>query len=379
MRWFFRQGGLPVSRVAVFASILSAVFAACSSSQSHVGFVGPLTGSSSAIGLGCRNGFLMAFGEGPGAAPGSIPALDLVVKDDMNDPAVCLRDMKELKASGCQAVILGTPSQAATEAVPWAVANGMLVITPTVSSPIRGDDSPLFIRVNMPSSEYGRALARTAVERFHVMRMGVVGDSRNSSYVDTVDKAFIDEYEGLGGKTSFVRSFDSAKEKPQEGLAAAIRSSSCEGLLVIAASTEVVLVAKELDRAGLHTQLFLPPWPLTLDLIRNGGTAVEGAVAVSIADLEFRSPAGKAFEAAYRDDHGEEPSFTAMFGWEAASILRAAIASGGRKTAMALRDRILALRSFDGLQGKIEFDSRGRATRTMFLFRIEGGSFKRID
>ena len=379
MRASFRAGGLSVACLAALILLLPMVFAACSPPPVSVGFVGPLTGTSSAIGLGCRNGFLMALGSGPGAAPGSIPPLHLLVMDDQNDADACLKAFQDLKAQGCSVVILGTPSQAATKAVPWAVTNGMLVITPTVSSHVEGDDSSLFMRVNMPSADYGIALARTAIERFHATRVGLIGDSRNSGYVQAVSKAFDAEYARLGGTTCFELVFDSSKDNPAAGLAERVRSSGCDGLLVITASSEAVIIAKELDRARLHTQLFLPPWPLTLDLIQNGGAAVEGAVGLSIADLEYRTPTGKAFQTAYREIYGEEPSFTAMFGWEGAAILRKALATGHSTQAQKLRDQIIAIRNFEGLQGHIVFDQKGNSTRDMFLFEIANGAFKRID
>jgi len=370
---------LSILGLAALALAAVASFSACSQPPLRVGFVGPLTGNSSAIGLGCRNGFLMALGEGQGAAPGTVPRLELMVKDDKNDPEACLQAFKDLKAAGCTIVVLGTPSQAASKAVPWAIDNGILVITPTVSSPIEGDGSRLYIRVNMPSSEYGKVLAQAAMARFRETKVGIIGDSRNSSYVDAVKGAFLSEYARLGGKASFDLSFDSSKGIPGSRLVAEIRSTGCDGLLAIAASTEVVLMAKALERDRLHVQFLLPPWPLTLDLIQNGGAAVEGAVAVSIADLEYRSAAGKAFESAYRSEYGEAPSFTAMFGWEAASVLRAALASGCPATPKALSDRIISIQDFDGLQGKIKFNADGKATRTMFFFKIEGGAFRLID
>ncbi|MDA8410856.1 MAG: ABC transporter substrate-binding protein [Treponema sp.] len=374
-----RNGGLTMTRLATLISFLPLLFAACTRPPVAIGFVGPLTGSSSAIGLGCRNGFLLALGAGLGAAPGSTPSLHLIVKDDKNDADTCLKAFQELKAQGCSIVVLGTPSQAATKAVPWAVANGILVITPTVSSHVEGDDSALFIRVNMPSADYGEVLARAAFERFHATKVGLIGDSRNSGYVQAVSAAFNAEYVHLGGKTSFDLTFDSSKDNPAAGLADRIRSTGCDGLFVITASSEAVVIAKELERARLHIQIFFPPWPLTPDLIQNGGAAVEGAVALSIADLEFRSPAGKAFENAYRTVYGEAPGFTAMFGWESAAILRKALAGPGPTAAVSIRDRIIAIGHFDGLQGPIDFNAKGSATRAMFLFRIENGAFRRLD
>ncbi len=351
----------------------------CAPPPLRIGFVGPLTGSSSAIGLGCRNGFLMAMGKGAVAAPGKLPKLELLAKDDKNDPELCLRAFQELRESGCKIVVLGTPSHAATKAVPWAVEHGMLVITPTISSPLEGDTSGLFLRGSLPSSAFGLALARAAVERFHAFKAGVIGDSRNASYVEALYQGFSEEYGRLGGRPSFLRFFDSSKGEPEAGLVAAIREKGSDALLVIAASGETVLIAKELERARLKVQLLLPPWPLTPDLINDGGAAVEGAFAASTADLSFGSQAGRAFGTAYREEYGEEPSFTAMFGYESGAILRAALATSRSAEPAALRDRILAIGHFDLPVGGISFDPGGKVTRTMFLFTIEDGAFKRIE
>lgn len=353
--------------------------ASCSPPPLKLGFVGPLTGSSSAIGTGCRNGFLMALGDGKGAAKGRIPSLDLIVKDDRNDPEACLEAFQELRKEGCDIVVLGSPSQAASMALPWALAQGMLVVSPTVSSSFAGDENPRFVRVNAPSADYGLALAHAAAERFGLRRVGIVGDSRNETYVDAVVAAFRAEYAKLGGASVFGLFFDSSKERPPAELAARLREGGCDALLAVTASTEAVLVAKDVERAGLRVRLLLPPWPLTLDLIQNGGKAVDGAVAVSIADLEYRSPSGRLFESAYREEYGETPSFTAMFGWEAASILRSALAGPGPYTAAAVDARILSKRHFEGLQGSIDFDSTAKATRTMFYFTVEEGAFRRLE
>ncbi|HUX41681.1 MAG TPA: ABC transporter substrate-binding protein [Rectinemataceae bacterium] len=358
---------------------LSFLLASCARAPLRIGFVGPLTGSSSAIGIGCRNGLLMALGDSPAAALGKIPKPDIIVMDDRNDPDACLEAFKELKRSGCELVVLGTPSHAATLAVPWAIANGMLVISPTISSPIAGDDSGLFIRGSLPSSAFGEALARAAVERFRALKIGIIGDSRNASYVDALYKGFALEYDRLGGKVAFDRSFDSTSGEPEAGIAELVRAKACDGLLVIAGSTDAALIAKELERSRAKVQLFLPPWPLTPDLIDNGGRAVEGAFAASTVDLSFSGAAGEAFAKAYFGEYGEKPSFTSMFGYESGAILRVALAAGSDYSPEAVKRRIHAIGSFRVLQGTIAFDAEGKVTRTMFLFTIENGAFKRID
>lgn len=360
---------------AFFASLL---FFSCMQKPIVIGFVGPLTGSSSTVGLSGRNGFLMAFGDGLSAAPGKKGNLKLVVKDDQSNPDECLRVFKELKNEGCSVIVLGTTSNAASKALPWAMDNGIFVISPTVSS-IQITDTNLFVRVNTAAEEYGIALAHIAFERFNSRKIGIIGDDRNAAYVHPVRDSFAQEFKKLGGLISFSLSFDSKTEKPAVALTIKMRETACDSVLMIAASTDVVLMEKEIERCELKVQVYLPPWPLTLDLLQNGGKAVEGAVAISVADLEFRSAAGKNFEVAYLDEFGEHPSFTAMFGYEASSILRTALGAERKVDPVDLRQRIIKIGTFNGLQGKISFNINAEAEREMFRFIIKGGSFQRVE
>ena len=359
------------------AVILALAFASCARPPLDIAFVGPLTGASSAVGIGGRDGFLLALGS-PKARQ-KMPRLHLLVRDDHNDSGECLAVLQALKAQGCSLVVLGTTSQAAEKAVPWAMRHAMLIISPTVSDPNFSGKNDLFIRVNASSSSYGLALADTAIDRYGKTRVAFVGDSGNARYTEAVFAAFSSEYRKKGGRLSLSYFFDSKKGVPGGDIITALKRHSSDGIVIVAASTEVVLIAKDLDRAGLRMRIFLPPWPLTPDLLQNGGDAVDGAVAISIADLEYRSPASKAFVSRYREIYGETPSFTALFGYEAASILGRSLASSRAYDAQSLRDELLAIRNFEGLQGEISFDASGDASRRLFLFEIDHGAFVRVD
>jgi len=359
--------------------ILAVIESSCAGRPLAIGFVGPLTGPSSAVGLGARNGFQMAFGDGPGAAGGKLGSIKLLIKDDANDQDQCLRAFRELKADGCRLVILATTSQAAQKAIPWAIGEGILVISPTVSDPTFSGTDDLFFRVNESSGSYGEMLARTVLERFGIRTVGLIGDLRNRTYTSAVFDAFSDTYEKLGGNTAFKLEFDSAKSVEPDKMTAEIKRTGTRAIVVVAASSETVIIAKTLEKERLNARLFLPPWPLTVDLLKNGGNAVEGVVAVSVSDMEYRTEAGKAFRDNYLKEYGEGPSYTAMFGWEGAAILRTAISESPRADPLSIKKQILSTGVFQGPQGTIEFNKAGDASRSKFLFEIRGGQFVRIE
>jgi branched-chain amino acid transport system substrate-binding protein len=305
-------------------------------------------------------------------------APEVLIKDDRNDPDQCLSAVQELNAAGCSIVILGTPSQAATKALPWAVEHSMLVLSPTVSASIRGTESDYYLYINAGSSEYGKVLATLAYQGHGEKRMATVGDGANGSYVDSVLSAFNGAYTNLGGEVSYAELFDSREGKPFSNLPEALRKAGSDGLLIVAASSDTVKIAKELERANLDLQIFLTPWPLTPDLIQNGGKAVEGVLGVSIADLGFQSPSGKRFAQKYQGVYGEEPSFTAMFGYETASILAQVLSRPGDRSALGIRKSIIAQGTFQGVQGDITFDRAGKAQRNILVFTIQNGAFKEV-
>jgi branched-chain amino acid transport system substrate-binding protein len=275
-------------------------------------------------------------------------------------------------------VILATTSQAASKAIPWAMKEGMLVLSPTVSNASFSGKDDLFIRINTSSEAFGTKLAATAFGLFGKRRVGIIGDSGNALYVDAVADSFKAEFSRQGGEVPFVLGFRSASGLPSGKLLAELERARADGLVAITAGNEAAMIAKQIEKAGLGLRMFLPPWPLTLDLIKNGGKAVEGAVAVSVSDMDYRAKEGRAFHAGYLAEYGEEPSFTAMFGYEAAAVLRRTLSAAGRKDPESVKRKLIELGEFPGLQGNIAFDKNGDASRDLFLFAVEDGKFKRI-
>ncbi|HUX13801.1 MAG TPA: ABC transporter substrate-binding protein [Spirochaetia bacterium] len=66
-----------------------------------IGLIAPLTGPSSAVGIGVRNGFRMAFGESVLKKGVAGHPIQLEIRDDHNDADVGLADIRELDKQGC--------------------------------------------------------------------------------------------------------------------------------------------------------------------------------------------------------------------------------------------------------------------------------------
>lgn len=72
---------------------------------------------------------------------------------------------------------------------------------------------------------------------------------------------------------------------------------------------------------GLQIPMFASDWAQTEALINNGGKAVEGMKLVQAYSLTSTSQDFIDFESRYRSRFGKDPSFGAVFSYEATLVL----------------------------------------------------------
>src|SRR6516165_9499805 len=101
-----------------------------------IGEVNPLTGGVSQFGIGCHQGFVMAFEEinGEGGILGK--KLELVTEDDQSKPGQSSTAVRKLITQDKVVAILGDATSSATmEAAPIAQAAKVPMLTPSATNP----------------------------------------------------------------------------------------------------------------------------------------------------------------------------------------------------------------------------------------------------
>jgi branched-chain amino acid transport system substrate-binding protein len=94
-------------------------------------------------------------------------------------------------------------------------------------------------------------------------------------------------------------------------------------------------------------------------------------------DRASTAPRYLAFKAAYRKRFGEEPGFVAVNAYDAVTVALTALERrGGAET---LKDAIVRIGTFDGLQGPVKLDRYGDAERPGHLAVLERGVFRDVD
>jgi len=90
--------------------------------------------------------------------------------------------------------------------------------------------------------------------------------------------------------------------------------------------------------------------------------------------------AGKAWYDAYKAKYNSEPEVYAVYGYDAASVILAAIEKTCKVDRAAVRDAVFATKDFDGALGKWSFDANGDTSlTTMSGAQVTAGAFKFVS
>lgn len=181
-----------------------------------IGFVAGLTGRQSDLGVAGRNGAILAVEErnksgGLGGRP-----VELIVKDDRNDPAL-VRSIDEGLIDGGVTTIIGhMTSVTAVAALPVADSGKAVIITPTATADALTKRDDMLITVMSPVRVMAEAQAVTAVNQFAVKRMAVIYDTSNPEYSQNWVRSFSAAYQQLGGRIVRTLSFVSGNKVEYE-------------------------------------------------------------------------------------------------------------------------------------------------------------------
>jgi branched-chain amino acid transport system substrate-binding protein len=109
------------------------------------------------------------------------------------------------------------------------------------------------------------------------------------------------------------------------------------------------------------------------ELVERGGKFVTCSVYVDGFYVDSTRPATQAFVARYKKAYPQErePGLLEAIGFDSAAILRQVIEGGRPKSRAELRDRLQAVRDFEGATGTTSFDARREAQKPLFLMTIE--------
>lgn len=361
--------------VLVIAAI--GVFSSCKdSSPIKIGFVAGTTGKVADLGVGGRNGVMLAVEQRNAKGGVNGRPIELVIRDDEQNPDTAKKVISELVAQNIEAVIGPMTSSMAMAMVPVVNSSKTILLSPTVTTKDLAGQDDNFLRVISTTAMYAEKNATYQI-RLGRRRVSAIYDIGNKSYTESWLNDFRSVFEKLGGKVVSVSQFKSGDNTRFAISATEILSSKPDLVLILANSVDAGMLCQQMRKQDLRVPIVLSEWASTEGLIDLGGSAVEG---ITIAQFLNRSDTSRKFQefrSAYAKRFGKEPGFAGMAGYDSALVLMEAL--GKRPANQTLKETIIRTGTFNGVQQPITIDKFGDASRSTYIATIKNGKFVAME
>jgi branched-chain amino acid transport system substrate-binding protein len=372
------------TKIALLAATLPAMgivclFLNCAEKKSPVkiGFVSSLTGKQSDLGIPARNAVMLAVKEKNQQGGLLGRPIVLLVKDDRYDPETAVKVDRELIDSGVVAIIGHVTSSMSEAVLPLINEKKMLMISPTTASSRLAGIKDHFFRMFEPVRASAGQLAELAFRKHSVKTMAAVYDLANEAYAADYFESFRSAYEQVGGRMVQTQTFSSGQVSGFLHLAEKMKEYNPDGVLVVAGGLDTALICQQIAKLSWHPALFASPWSMTNDVVKHGGRSVDGIRSIIPLNPDDDSPPYQAFRDKFRAEFGQQPGFSAVCAFEAATALFMAYEQAGGDVA-SLPRTLLAIRKFPGLQGDVVIDEYGDAHRKGFITTVQDGRMIRV-
>ncbi|MBT8491228.1 MAG: ABC transporter substrate-binding protein, partial [Deltaproteobacteria bacterium] len=141
--------------------------------------------------------------------------------------------------------------------------------------------------------------------------------------------------------------------------------------------TEIALACKQAIKLGLNVPIISADRTQTEELIKIGGTDVEGIIFTGhfIREVAVTDIARKYIET-YEKETGKEASAFDALGADAYFILMDSIRRAKSVTGKNIRNAFVSTKNFKAVSGIINIDKGGDAVKSLVLLHVKDGTFR---
>jgi branched-chain amino acid transport system substrate-binding protein len=343
----------------------------------RIGLAAGLTGTSPDAAISVRKAVELAVRDAEASGGIRGRRIELVVRDDGDSPDTMLEVLREFDRRGIDIVVGPVLSVSLPKAYEYARERGMLLVSPTVSSDEYTDKDDHLIRLSTPNAAQGPFTAdRMLAHGFR--RVAVAVDATNPAYTGGLARSFMDRFAGAGGELVAVAAIDPERRADIPEAAKRLLEGEPDAIFASASGLGAAYLCQALGSLGSDIPCVGISWATTGELIELGGASAERMEIPMLYDLGSEAPEFTAFRDSMRSLFGEEPSYTAIISYEAASVLFEAMRRCGSSAAAPVRREMLSGKTFRGLQGDIVFDRFGDVYRFGAWYGIRAGAYVKL-
>ncbi len=341
--------------------VLALLLAGCDKPAVSVGFLGGLTGHAADLGIAGRDGALLAV-EQVNQQGGVLGAqVRLLEFDDQQQPDSAVPLLQAVQKAGVLAVVGPMTSSVAQRWIPLANQARLLTISPTVTSSDFSGQDDYFFRVISDTTDYARSSALNYAADPRWKKFAVLFDESNAAYTRNWVHNFRQSMQLLGAQAVAEVGFGLSDSAPLPTLVQQVLAKKPTAVVLVANATDTARLASMLRQRQPQLPLAGAEWSGTEQLLALGGAAVEGMQIVQFMDHQDRSADYLRFVAEFQMRYRRAPGFAEVAAYDAMRVLLQAMQQ--RQPQESLKECLLRVRQFAGLQQPVIFDGSGDSGR----------------
>ncbi len=341
----------------------------------RIGFIGGLTDSNSDNGQAGLRGVTLAVEQfnRAGGLDGRI--VEVVARDDAQNPETAARAARDLVAAGVSAIIGPFTSSMAEATLPVTGAAGILQVSPTITSmTFYGKDDNLF-RINRTTRDNARDYAKVMVDRGQ-RKFAVAYDLRNRNFTESWLAEFRSATESMGAGVVSTVPYESVPDRDFAPVIRAMLADGPDSLFFISGALDVARLAQEARKQAPALPIGAAEWAATEHLVDLGGSVVEGLLIAQNFDRDDTSARFSEFDEAYFKHFQRAPGYSSVSAYDAATVVLKALS--GRRPGETMKASMLRNGPYQGLQQQIAFDANGDTTRQVYFTEIRQGRYVKV-
>lgn len=338
-----------------------------------IGLIASLTGIYPDLGREIRDGALLAVEiiNEKGGVKGR--PIELIVKDNKFNIDTATKNIEELLKEGVVAIIGPATSSSAVNLLPIVNQKKITLIAPTPTSTILAGRDDYLIRMRPTNRDEAKAIADYVKNELPAKRISFIYDTLNPTY--TVD--LIENLNNFLGDEIVIFTYPLTNKNMN------FRKLSKK---ILGDSPDIVLLALDVYKSSILIQnlkilkpeipIIISIWAKSPKIIEFCGKRAEGILTVDNIEFPLKGVNGEAVRERFQKRYGKDMDFASVNGFDSVMVLKKAIESGADSKNM--KEVILKIGKFSGIQGDIMFDQFGDRLEKPKVLKVDSGKYVRV-
>lgn len=338
-----------------------------------IGFAGPLTGGSAALGDQSRNGVNQAVADinEKGGVLGE--KIRVQFEDDAGDPRQAISVANRMVAEGIKFVIGHQNSGASIPASEVYAEAGTVMISPSSTNPMLTERGLTNVfRTCGRDDQQGIVAAEYLLKTYAGKKLFIVHDKTQYGLgiAEEVKKGV-----NAGGLVEVGYEGITVGEKDYSALISKIRETNADVVYFGGIYTEGALIVRQMRESGMSAPFLGGDGLFSSEFAAIAGPQANGSTLVTFGSDPTKNPAAKDVLKHFVDK-GVNPEGNTFYAYAGVQVIAQAITAVGTADAGKVAEKIHSGMAFDTVLGPLTFDEKGDIKKLDFVFyKLQNGKF----